>query len=670
MTRLCLNMIVRNESAIIDRCLDAAAPFIDCWVICDTGSTDGTPSRIERRMASWGIPGELRHVPFVDFGQARNAALDEARASRLPFDYLLLADADMTLIVDDPGFRDRLEADAYLVRQQNDLAYWNARLLRRDVDARYVGVTHEYLSTPDPPGRLQGIRFHDHANGANRVSKSERDIALLAGELSREPGNVRSMFYLAQSLKDSGRWRDAIAWYERRIAAGGWDEEVWYSRAMIALCHRDLGSHAEFVRCALEAYNARLTRAEPLAALAKVYRERAEHEACLMICEVGQEIPEPSDALFVDQTVYREAFRHEISVSGFYSVSPRRRLAGRTACFELTTDPDVGEPIRATARRNAAYYAPLAAEMFGSFRSAPLLIPLHAGYAAMNPSIAIHGDDRRCVVRTVNYRLQNGAYLIDDPGGVVRTVNWMARLAPSYEIERVERIEEPTPQPFVAGSPVRGFEDCRLVRREDAWWLVGTARDQNPEARCEVAVLRMGDDRRISGVHIQRSQQPQLHQKNWVPIVDGNELRFVYWTGPTTILRYDDATGQAMQECESPTRLAVEHLRGGSQALRVDAGWLYVVHEPTERQNLRGYLHRFVLLGDDYAFVAMTDPFCFLGPGIKFCAGLARDPRSGELVVSFGVNDAEAWLGFVDEAQVLAALRPDLASGFTPVDER
>jgi hypothetical protein len=34
---LCLNMIVKNETANLDRCLGAVAEHIDCWVICDTG---------------------------------------------------------------------------------------------------------------------------------------------------------------------------------------------------------------------------------------------------------------------------------------------------------------------------------------------------------------------------------------------------------------------------------------------------------------------------------------------------------------------------------------------------------------------------------------------------------------------------------------------------------
>jgi hypothetical protein len=52
----------------------------------------------------------------------------------------------MELEIADPAFRERLDAPAYRVRQHNGLSYWNARLVRRDVAARYVGATHEYLS--------------------------------------------------------------------------------------------------------------------------------------------------------------------------------------------------------------------------------------------------------------------------------------------------------------------------------------------------------------------------------------------------------------------------------------------------------------------------------------------------------------------------------------------
>ena len=44
---LCLNIIVKNESRIISRLFDSVINIIDCYCICDTGSTDNTIQIIE-----------------------------------------------------------------------------------------------------------------------------------------------------------------------------------------------------------------------------------------------------------------------------------------------------------------------------------------------------------------------------------------------------------------------------------------------------------------------------------------------------------------------------------------------------------------------------------------------------------------------------------------------
>ena len=56
---ICLNMIVKNESEIITRCLDSVKDLIDYWVISDTGSTDGTQQIITDYFKQHNIPGLL-----------------------------------------------------------------------------------------------------------------------------------------------------------------------------------------------------------------------------------------------------------------------------------------------------------------------------------------------------------------------------------------------------------------------------------------------------------------------------------------------------------------------------------------------------------------------------------------------------------------------------------
>jgi glycosyltransferase involved in cell wall biosynthesis len=87
---LCLNMIVKNEMANLERCLASVVDHIASWVIGDTGSSDGTQAFIRDFFGRRGIPGELHEFAFENFEQARNEALARAYASPLAFDYLLL----------------------------------------------------------------------------------------------------------------------------------------------------------------------------------------------------------------------------------------------------------------------------------------------------------------------------------------------------------------------------------------------------------------------------------------------------------------------------------------------------------------------------------------------------------------------------------------------------
>ena len=221
--------------------------------------------------------------------------MDRAVASPLAYDYLLLADADMELVVEDSEFRARLEAPGYrlIQRPASGLTYWNTRLVRRDAGARYHGVTHEYLDVPGGVKELQGVWYKDHASGANRKDKFERDIRLLSAALEKEPGSHRYWFYLAQSYRDAGRTAEAAEAYAKRAAMGGWDEEAWYARLQEARCLRQMGDEGGFVRQALVAFNQRPQRAEPLYDLARFYRERGMNAASMVFAEQGLAMKRP-----------------------------------------------------------------------------------------------------------------------------------------------------------------------------------------------------------------------------------------------------------------------------------------------------------------------------------------------------------------------------------------
>ena len=97
MRRIVLNMIVKNEARVIERCLSSVVRHIDYWLIDDTGSKDDTPGIIVRLMQKHGVAGELRHRTWRDFGVNRSEAVCHAAGQG---SHILLMDADCVLQVE------------------------------------------------------------------------------------------------------------------------------------------------------------------------------------------------------------------------------------------------------------------------------------------------------------------------------------------------------------------------------------------------------------------------------------------------------------------------------------------------------------------------------------------------------------------------------------------
>jgi glycosyltransferase involved in cell wall biosynthesis len=656
---LCLNMIVKNEMANLDRCLRSVADHIACWVICDTGSSDGTQKFIRDFFAERNIPGELHSFPFIDFAQARNAALDCAYASSLAYDYLLLTDADMELIVEDKEFRAKLGAPYYDVLQRSDISYWNSRLVCRNARARYRGVTHEYLDVPHGDGqRLAGIWFKDHASGANRANKFERDIRLLRLGLKQEPENPRYWFYLAQSYKDAGRISEAAEAYAKRAAMGGWDEEAWYAQLQEARCLRDLKDEGGFLRCALAAFNQRPHRAEPLYDLARFYRERGMNEASALFAEAGLALrPPEGDVLFIEDFVYHAGLKEEYSIAAYYCKDPTRRKYGFAACHWLALNRDVPSQSRTLARQNLQFYVEPLEEIAPSLRARRISFAAPEGHHLTNPSVAQRGEEIVMIQRCVNFILSEDGQYSTPQGGPVNTRNFLVRLDANLDILSSSEIMHPEDFPPPAFDLVQGFEDSRLFAWRDALWCISTVRELTPEGRCEQVLARIDEDDpqfcRLVDWRVLRAEAPLQDEKNWMPLVAGETLRFIRLCDPTHVV--DEA---ARTIAVTTPGVAADDFRGGSQAVAFEGGWLAIIHEVLAgaHEGQRIYHHRFVWFDAANALGAVSRPFYFHRKGVEFAAGLAWHPDGRRLLISYGVADCEAWLGTVDPGEIRAAL--------------
>ena len=320
-SRILLNMIVKNESAIIEKCVASLAPHIDGFLVCDTGSSDDTTSLISEVFKSHGVPGAIQSIPFLNFSQARNEALERARKLEGDFDYILFCDADMEFCVVDPAWRENLDQPIYRVTQRTatGLAYPNIRLVRRDLATRYVGATHEYLEVGGAPQPLLiGVSLVDHASGSNRASKYSRDIALLTDSLVTEPDNPRTVFYLANSYFETDELGAAEQWYARRVGLGGYEEERFISKYRIGYCRLRAGDVASFYLTMLQTFDEHPQRAEPIQALAQHALDSKRYQLALRLARIGLDVPLPESALFLQTDVYEWRLADIVAVSLYW----------------------------------------------------------------------------------------------------------------------------------------------------------------------------------------------------------------------------------------------------------------------------------------------------------------------------------------------------------------
>lgn len=307
---ICLSMIVRDESAVIRRCLRSVKPYIDAWVVSDTGSTDGTQNIVRGELA--GIRGELIERPWVDFATNRNEALEHAR--KLGCDYVLLIDADEEFIPDSGFTLEGLDGDTYSAwfNVAGTEARWFRKLLvKSDSDIRYKFVLDETLDDSDRDNRIiENCVVRSYTDGARSKdglrAKFERDIEVLQRAVEREPDEPRYWFYLGQRLGGAERFEEGIAAYQRRLSIDhGFAEERYASLVQIGHFKQALGRPTEeLVRAFEAAFQERPTRAEPLLAIATIYAEQKQYGLAELYCRAAARMPRPSDSLLVHDAVY------------------------------------------------------------------------------------------------------------------------------------------------------------------------------------------------------------------------------------------------------------------------------------------------------------------------------------------------------------------------------
>jgi glycosyltransferase involved in cell wall biosynthesis len=351
-------LIVKNEAAVIGRCLDSVRGLVAAAVVVDTGSTDDTPAAVRRLALPF--PVYLHERPWVHFAHNRTELL---RLAAPVADYLLLLDADQTVA----GRIPPLTADGYHLRmRRGPLLYENLLLVRAALPWRYEGAVHEYLTCDGaaPPVLLDSLTITDHNDGGNRPAGTqprwERDAEILERELAAAPGHPRNTFYLARSYDDlattrpddprAAEWRDrAVARYRERAAmTAGYADEAFYSLFRLGVLRLDAG---DGLAALLEAWERRPHRWEPVHAACRWLNQRGLYRAAYALSSRALADPPRPAGLFVLADVYDHLLAFEHGIAAYYVGAYRESYDGCAALLAKALPPN----IEAAVRRNIVF---------------------------------------------------------------------------------------------------------------------------------------------------------------------------------------------------------------------------------------------------------------------------------------------------------------------------
>ncbi|MAI12720.1 MAG: hypothetical protein CMM15_01770 [Rhodospirillaceae bacterium] len=329
---LCLNMIVKDESHIIQQTLQNICETLtlDYWVICDTGSTDNTMEIIKTFFAQKKIPGELFQEPWSDFGHNRTIALQRAYGKT---DYLLIFDADDsfhgTLKLPSPLKMDMI----HLFFDGRGIRYKRPLILNNQKKWRWKGVLHEFIVAEEEingelvvdgnyyveSGRL-GSRNKDEDKYLKDALLLQRDFEL---ETKRDYGlATRYAYYIGQSYRDCPKTEEnqnlALKWFQKRINMGGWNQEIYISCLEIATIYENQNNFEKTVFYLQESHRHDKQRYEGIFRLANLFTSKGFHMLTNALYRVHRNYKMPPDKLFANSSLYQDVLEYCNAISAFY----------------------------------------------------------------------------------------------------------------------------------------------------------------------------------------------------------------------------------------------------------------------------------------------------------------------------------------------------------------
>jgi len=617
-------MIVKNESRVILRLLKSVVKHIDCYCICDTGSTDDTIVLIETFFKENNIPGKIVNEPFRDFGYNRTFSLEQCNS--MDADYVLLLDADMILWVNPKyDLRSELTADGYWLFQGSSSCYYkNTRIVKNHRGVTYWGVTHEYVNFPKGSSQSllasDNIHIDDIGDGGAKHDKYPRDIKLLEKGLIDNPTSERYMFYLANSYLNVGNWDKSTEWYHKRIAAGGWAEEVWYSYFNIGKNYEKKNDMANAIYYWLEGYNFCQDRIENLHLIINHYRRQGKNQLAYHFYAMAdrQRNLGKRDFLFTELDIYDYKLDYELSIFGYYYNPDNCDLAKCSMNVLKHADDSIAKNVMS----NYKFYAPdIAKSAILSNINSDIT---YTGFSSSTPSLCLHDNKLYVNTRHVNYKIDEGKYINQNTIDTKNVISVYVASNLQWILEREFELQYNT----AIDNRYVGLEDVRLFSFNQLYFNANRGLDSHMVVE-HGRIINDATDSTLMYIANQRKTE-----KNWVLAESRGELKMIYGWSPLKVGNIVNNQLVITHTIETPKFF--KDVRGSTNGIIINDEIWFICHA-VSYEECRYYYHIIVVLDFDFNLKKYTKFFTFEKEKVEYTLGMVC--IDDNLLIGYSTND-------------------------------
>jgi len=654
---ICLNMIVKNEGKIITRMLESVVPIINCYCICDTGSTDDTLDVISTFFKDKNIPGKIIIKPFKNFCFNRNFALNSCKGMS---DYVLLMDADMILDIRNFNKSNLKDFDLCYILQGNDSFYYkNRRIVKNDGSYTYNGVTHEYLDTPSNTNQYtfnkSELFIIDIGDGGCKNDKFERDIKLLLDGIVEEPTNKRYYFYLANSYYDTGKYEECIPYYNKRIALGGWVQEVWYSYYRLGLCYYALGKKEQAIDFWLKGFYYYPERLEGIYHIMHHFRLTSQNYLCYEMYKKAKSVLElkkdTNDYLFLQNDVYTYKIYYEFIICAYYVGIHNINLELLTL-LNNTCDNSI---INNTLCNMKFYKDVLKCEKKINLTE-NINSPINNNeikFYSSSSCLIQYNDHYKMNVRYVNYYIQDdGTYLNCDK--YIITKNKYVELDKEFNILNVKWFDVN----FVARKYI-GIEDIRLFydNATDDLLCIGTGYHHT-----NTIGIMTGNYNDQTLKEITQTFKETTCEKNWVFVEFNNTPHIIYQWYPLTICKINAETSILEKVDIRKTPHLFSILRGSTCGFTFitpkENTEIWFVNHIVSYESPRQYYHIISIFDSNLNLIRFSAPFKFEGEPIEYCLSIVVE--NDRVIMNYSTWDRTTIIGIYNKNYIDSIVKYDV----------